>query len=115
MAEKKSQTSLNQDQLETSPDFLSLESRVFLQKGNDIYIGKVLATEQMRSLLKDQAENFKTSNLFEIINATIIQEASDLALLQSGKSGSIEDDVRFAKALHHVNHVITNMINALSK
>lgn len=114
--QNQSQISSELDLLEKSKeDFLSLESKVFLQKGLNIYIGGELITEQMRGILRDQAQNFQTSNLYEILNATIINEASNLALLQSGKSGDIEQDVRFAKALHHWNYVLRNMINALAK
>ncbi len=86
-----------------------------MQKGSQIYIGGELVTEQMRGILRDQAKTFQTTNLFEVINATIVTEASNLALLQSGKSGDIKEDVRFAKALYHWNHVMKNMINALAK
>lgn len=107
---------LEQDQQEISrDDFISIESKVFLEKNGQIYIGGELVNETMRSLLRDQAENLKSTNLYEILNATIINESAQLALHQSGKSGDIKQDVLFAKALHHWNHVLKNMINALSK
>lgn len=65
----------------------------------------------MRDTLRDQAKYLKTTNLLEIIDATITNEASNLALIQSANF----DHVQYAKALHHWNHVLKNMIHALSK
>lgn len=107
---KKSQHSLDLAQEEYC-DFLDLESKVFLQKGESIYVGRELVNETMRSLLRDEAKNFKTTHLYEILNATITNEAANLALIQS----SNYDHIQYAKALHHWNHVLKNMIHALSK
>lgn len=65
----------------------------------------------MRDTLRDQARYLKTTNLLEIIDATITNEASNLALIQSANF----DHVQYAKALYHWNHVLKNMIHALSK
>lgn len=108
----KSHHSSNQVQLE---DFnkidLTFKNKVFEQRGNDIYIGGTKVTEQMRALLKDQAQIFLTSNLYEILDATITEEAIDLALRQSTNY----EHVLTAKMLHHWNHVMKNLINALAK
>lgn len=69
----------------------------------------------MRDILRGQAQQFQTTNLYEILDATITDEAYRLALNESGKSGNIEQDVRFAKALYHWNHVLKNIIHALAK
>lgn len=92
-------------------DFKTLESKVFTVIGEKIYIGGELVTPQMRDTLRDQAKYLKTTNLLEIIDATITNEASNLALIQSANF----DHVQYAKALHHWNHVLKNMIHALSK
>lgn len=103
--EKKSLPSLE------SPNFKSLESKVFTLAGDKVYIGKELVTDQMRAILRDQARYLKTTNLLEIIDATITNEAANLALIQSANF----DHVQYAKALHHWNHVLKNMIHALAK
>lgn len=103
--QKKSQPSLEH------VDFKTLESKVFTTIGDKIYIGKELVTPQMRDALRDQARYLKTTNLLEIIDATITNEASNLALIQSANF----DHVQYAKALHHWNHVLKNMIHALAK
>lgn len=103
---------MKKDKPEESPiDFFSLESKMFSQKGDNIFIGGVLVTEQMRGILRDQAKSFQTTNLFEILNATITNETSNLALIQSSNF----EHVQYAKALHHWNHVLKNLINALAK
>lgn len=92
-------------------NFSSLESKIFLQKGDNIYIGKELVTDTMRSILRDQARSLQSSNLYEILDATITNEASNLALIQSGNY----DHVQYAKALHYWNTIIKKMIIGLSK
>lgn len=105
--------SLKGNTLETSLEinFYSLESKVFLQKGENIYIGKQLVNNTMRSILRDQAEYIKTSNFYEILDATIINEAANLALIQSANY----DHVQYAKALHYWNSIFKKMIIGLSK
>lgn len=80
-------------------------------KGQDIYIGKLKVSEQLRDILSDQASNFKTTNLYDILDATISEEASRLALIQSTNWNHIE----YAKALHHWNYVMKNIIHSLAK
>lgn len=91
------------------------KTKVFKVVGKDIYIGGELVNERMRDILRGQAQQFQTTNLYEILDATITDEAYRLALNESGKSGNIEQDVRFAKALYHWNHVLKNIIHALAK
>jgi len=108
---KLSQISLNQDQQQISEiDFIVLEKKIFRQEGEKIYIGGILITEQMRSLLRDQAKNFQTTNLFEIISSTVTNEASNL-LLQS----STLEHLQYGKALHYWNKILIKTINALAK
>lgn len=101
-----SQNSLNLDQQKVS----KFENLVFLEKNGQIYIGGELVTEQMRSLLRDQAKQLQSSNLYEIVNATIIDEGHRLFL----QSGNMEH-VQYAKALIYWNQVLAKMINALVK
>lgn len=99
---------VQQEQLKDS--IVGLESLVFVEKNNVIYIGGEAITEQMRSLLRDQAKQLQSSNLYEIINATATDEAHRL-FLQSGNM----DHVQYAKALIYWNKVLVKMINALAK
>lgn len=101
-----------EDQLEEYKDYFNL---VFQEKNGVITIGGEEITEQMRGILRDQAENLLTTQLWEVLHASIVNEAYQLALMQSGKSGDIEKDVRFEKALHHWAHFMRNVIVKLAK
>lgn len=107
---KKSLLSLELDQQEEIK-FDSIESKVFLEKNGNIYIGKELITEQMRGILRDQAKNFQTTNLYEILNATIINESFDIGVTQSSNF----EHTQYAKALIYWNKVMLKIINALAK
>lgn len=66
---------------------------------------------QIRSLLRDEAKNLQNTRLWEILNASVINEAYNLALIQSKDF----NNVQFAKALKHWNHFMLNAIYLLSK
>lgn len=100
-----------EDQLETSPNFKDVESRVFTEHGGNIYIGTEKITPELRDVLREQARYLKTSQLFEILGATIINESSKLALIQSQNY----EQVLSAKMLYHWKHVIDNMVYCLTK
>ncbi len=104
-----SQISSDQGQQERF-NLKELEKSIYLEDKGKFYIGGELVTEQMRGILRDQAKNFQTSNLFEIIDATIINEASNLFL----QAGNMEH-LQYAKALHYWNNILKKMLNALSK
>lgn len=108
---RKSLPPQDQAPLEDSLNFEQLERLVFVQSGKDIFLGGKKVTDEMRSILREQAKYIVTSNLWEVLNSTIINEASNLALLQSENF----DQVRFAKALHHWGHVFRNIMYILSK
>lgn len=99
------------DQSENSTKFLDFQSFVFDEKGGDIYIGGEKIPENIRSVLRDEAENLKTTRIWEIMNASILNEAYNLALIQSKNF----DEVQFAKALKHWSHFMINVIYNLSK
>lgn len=106
----------NQPTLEEELErFKDISNLVFKENNGVITIGGEEISDQMRGILRDQAESFITSQLFEVLHASAVGEAYDLALKQSGKSGSIETDVRFAKALHHWAHFMRNAIVKLAK
>ena len=97
--------------MEALTDFPTVEKRVFTEKDGVLYIGKVALPQQMRDLLREQAKYLQTSNLWELLDSTITNEAAHLALVQSTNF----EHVQFAKALHHWNFVFKNMIDTLAK
>jgi hypothetical protein len=64
-------------------DFSTVESRIFTQENGKFFIGGVEITPQVKDLLKEQARYIQSSQLFELLNATIVNEAGNLALVQS--------------------------------
>ncbi len=101
------QHSSNQDQ---KVNFIGLESLIFKEKNGIIYIGGQEINSQMRSILRDQAKNFQTTQLFEIIDATVINESFELA----NQANTLEH-VQYYKALIYWNKILLKMINALAK
>lgn len=94
-----------------SINFTSIESKVFAQaKDGRIYIGKELVTDQMRGLLRDQAENFLTSNLYETLSSTVTNEAFELA----AQANTLEH-VQYYKALIYWNKIFEKALRALAK
>ncbi len=98
-----------------SQQFNSLASKAFLVKDGKVFIGGIEPSAEVLRVLKDQAFSFKTTNLYEVMRATILNEAYDIALNQSGKSGNIENDVNYAKMMKHWQYVIDNILLNLSK
>ena len=101
---------MNQDQSETFPNFKDIESRVFTEYKGSIYIGTEKIKPEFRDLLKEQSKYFKTSQLYEVLKATIINESSNLALIQSTNF----EQVQFAKSLYHWMSVLDNMMKRLT-
>jgi hypothetical protein len=97
--------------LEPSIDFNRVAKKVFNQDGHDIFIGGEKVSPELRGILRDQARYLATSQLWEIMQATIIQEAADLALMQSLNW----EHTLVAKQLHHWGHVFRNLIHTLAK
>jgi len=93
------------------PKFLEIEERVFTIVGKDFYIGTEKMDPVIRSLLRDEAKSIKNSRLWEILNASIVNESYNLALIQSKDF----DEVRFAKALKHWSHFMINVVHTLTK
>ena len=95
-------------------DFSRAEERVFTERDGKIYIGGELVKSEVLEVLRDQAKYFIGSQILELLDATLKNEAANLAVIQSGNSGSIERDVVSAKMLHHWNFVLQNMILRLA-
>lgn len=96
-----------QDQL---PNFNSIEGSVFTYLKGEIYIGTEKIRPELREVLREQARYIMKSNLYEIIRATIMNEAAKAALIQS----TDWEQVRFAKALYHWSYVLDNMLKVLT-
>lgn len=110
--QEKFQDSLNQDQSEISaPDFTSSELKVFSVYGGKIYIGREEITPEKLSILKEEAKYIEKTELWEILNASVTNEAYTIALIQSLDFESVKS----AKMLHHWGHFMRNVIHILSK
>lgn len=94
-----------------SLDFIALQQRIFKESGGSIFIGKEQVTPQLRSLLRDEAQYITESRIWGLISEALANEAAALALLES----TTWDHVQFAKAEHHVFHVIRNLLAACAK
>ena len=97
-----------------SENLLNLRKLVFSEKGGKVFLGGEEVKPEMLSVLCEQAKYLQTSQILEVLNATIVNEAANLALVQSGNSGNLERDVITAKMLHHWNFVLQNIIHKLA-
>ena len=102
---------LDQSDISAPINFQEIESRVFTEVKGQIYIGRELVRPDVLGALKDQAHNFKTTELYDVFMATIKNEAANLALIQSKDW----DNVTYAKAMWHFQYVFENMLNVLDK
>lgn len=91
--------------------YTSIKDSVLRFDAGKAFIGSLEIQPALLSVLKDQAYSFKTTQLYEVLIATIQDEAMRLALIQSTKW----EDVNYAKALWHVQFVLDNIINTLGK
>lgn len=105
---KISTTELPQD---ASPKFLSLESHILTEHKGELYLGKEILSKEMRDVLREQARYIERSNLWEVVNATIVNESYDIAL----KHSKDFDEVLSAKMLHHWAFVMRKIMALLAK
>lgn len=94
-----------------SVDFERAAARVFSVVGDVAYLGGVALTKDQREQLQAEARLILRSDLWAVLNSTIVNEASDIALRQS----TDWQHITTAKALYHWNHVLHNMVNYLAK
>jgi hypothetical protein len=98
--------------LERLPDFSSIEKKVFKKlKSGSLVIGGVEIHPDIRDALREQAKSLDTSQLWEILNASLANEAIDLSLIQSSNF----EHVQFAKALWHYSVFMRNVVAILAK
>lgn len=88
-----------------------LEKLIFSDENGKILIGGEEVRPEVLVALKGQAKFIKTSQLFEIINATIKNQAFELGVQQSKDW----DNVLYAKALLYYCQVFNKIINRLDK
>lgn len=84
---------------------------MFEERNGTIYIGGEQVKKDVRDVLREQARYIQTSNFWEIVQATVLNEAANLALVQSKEWQQVET----AKMLHHWQYVFDNLLHALSK
>ena len=100
-----------QQNSETLIDFSSIAQRIFTEHNGVISIGGIEIKDQTLGILREQAKYIQTSQFYEILHATVINEAIDLAL---NKSATFEH-VEFAKALKYWDTIMAKMILHLAK
>lgn len=92
------------------PSLDNIQPTIFTEVKGKIYLGREEIRPEIRELLRDQSKWLLDSQLYEILRSTIINEASQMALIQS----TDWDHVLSAKMLWHWNFVLENMIKKLS-
>lgn len=102
---------MQEEESQNLEQFNTLAKRIFTEVKGKVYIGGEEIKPDVLEVLQDQARNLQTSQLYEILKATIINESADLALKQSQKW----EDVNFAKALYHIMYVLDNILLNLRK
>lgn len=107
----KQQTTPKPIKLDPLPNFNSIEKRVFTDHKGTFYIGTEKMAPEMRDLLREQSKYFSTSQLYDILKATIQHEAAQLALIQSKDF----EEVLSAKMLWHWQFVLDNMLHKLTQ
>lgn len=103
---------MKEAKLEKLPSFSSIEKKIFKKlKNGSLEIGGQEIHPDVRDILREQAKSLDTSQLWEILNASIANEAIDLSLIQSSNF----DHVQFAKALWHYSVFMRKTVTTLAK
>lgn len=93
------------------PNFGWLAARVFTDLNGEVRIGGEKVSDEVRDILRDEAKYIARSRLWEIMDATITNEAANMALIKS----TSWEHVDTAKMLHHWAFVFRNMLHKLEK
>jgi len=104
----KQQQNMQEDR---SVELASLQDKIFVEKNGKIYIGGKEIKKELLDILREQAFYLKSSQLFEILVATMVNESFNIGVLNSKDFNAVLS----AKMLHHWNFVMVNLINTLSK
>lgn len=92
-------------------DFNLLAQHVFELSGDKIFIGGREITKELRDALRDEARTLQRTRLWEIMNASVTDQAAKIALIESQDF----EHVRFAKALHRWAYFMANVVHTLAK
>jgi hypothetical protein len=92
-------------------DFEKLQNLIFRKEKGKIYIGHDEIDEALLGVLCDEAMYISKSRLWEILNATVINESADMAL---NKSLNFEH-VLTAKMLLYWSQVMNKLLKYLDR
>lgn len=95
---------------ENNIDFAALTARVFSEENGKIFLGGEELRPDVRLMLRDQADASLRSDLFDIFQSTMYNEAARLALQSTS-----DRHTEFAKALHYWNTTMRKIYVALAK
>lgn len=93
------------------PQFLDVEKRVFTEFKGKYYIGREEINSTLRSILRDEAKAIHATQLWEILNASVINESYNLALIQATNMESLN----YAKAMKHWSYFMMEVFKRLEK
>jgi hypothetical protein len=88
----------------------NIDKNIYRKEKDGIYLGNEKIRPEYLDVIKTQASTLKKSELWEILRATLINQASESAL----KSVTWEN-VQFAKALRYYVTVIDKVLKELSE
>lgn len=95
---------------EKQDNLINTEKTVFSEKEGKVFLGGAEIKPEILSILKDQAKYIKTSQLWDILHSTIINESARLAWESQNW-----DNVQYSKALKYWDTVFRNILNKLDK
>ena len=101
---------MNVDPSQKLPDYSDIEVSIFSEDERGIIsIGGKKISPELRDVLRDQAKYLKTSQLWEVLSASLTNEAIQLGLLKSTNF----DHVQFAKSLWHIRVFVDKVVDKL--
>lgn len=101
---------MNEDQ-QLFINWEEVEKRVFSIGEGGFLVGGKKLTPEVRDILREQAKYFQTSQLWEILNSSTLNEALNTGFFQSKDFSHTE----FGKAMWHYSAFIRNIILQLAK
>lgn len=93
-------------------NLIDLEKKIFRvqPKTKKIFIGNEEIKPEILEILKEQARYIKTSQFYDILHATLINESAKIGWEQENDKAA-----QFGKALKYVDTILGNMLKGLSK
>lgn len=96
-----------QDQLDS---LTNLEKKIYRESEGRVFIGGEEVKPEILSLLKEQARYIESSQFWEVLHATLINES-----VRAAWESKNWDAVQYSKALKYTDTIIRNMIRGLTK